>query len=449
MAQATLEVFTSPGGATCVSADGTVVGLATVETWTPTGGAVLLPGGDSLVGLNFNGTRAAGNVTVGSDDFIGQWNGVSWSSLPAFTSSIGCGGSFGSAYDMSGSGDVVVGLGWDNCKGRAYRYDPINGAVKLKEGDFNGNRANCVSFDGQVVAGWDQNLAGTRRPARWKTATQVEILATAGEVFDLNADGSVAVGFSGGGGSQFATIWRPSQPALLLPKLASVPSDTPHYAFATDGAGLSAGGQSGNVFFGAQVAFYYRADVGVVELEPLLAELGAANLSGAALLGVRGMSLDGRTLVGVADSVGFGLPSDAFVATLPDAWLRTNVSTVSASAGGSQVMTLNAGPDRGNDIYFLLGSSSGTTPGINLDGLNLPLNFDSYTNFTLSAPNTFIAGSLGLFDGLGRATATLNVPAGLSPAAIGLTLSHAYFVMDNGTFAVVETSMPANLTVVP
>jgi hypothetical protein len=447
--QATLTVIQGSGAATCVSSDGAVVGLASVALWTPVGGEVPLTGGESLVGLNFNGTRAAGDVQVGADDFIGQWNGVTWSALPAFAGSFGCGNEFGSTYDMSGSGDVVVGLGWDNCKGRAYRYDPVNGAVKLKEGDFNGNRANCVSFDGQVVAGWDQNLSGQRRPARWFTATQVQILATAGEVFDLSADGSVAVGYSGTGDNRFATVWRPNLPALLLPKLPAVPSTLPHYANATDGAGLTVGGQSGGFFDGIQIAFYYREDVGTVELETLLAELGAPNLSGSVLQAVRGMSLDGRTLVGAGDSLGFGLSPDAFVATLPDAWLRTNTTTISASTGGSQVLTLNAGPERGNDIYFLLGSSSGTTPGFNLDGFNLPLNIDTYTNFTLTSPNTFITNSLGLFDGLGRATATLNVPAGLNPSAIGLTLSHAYFVMDNGTFTVVETSMPAQVTITP
>lgn len=69
----------------------------------------------------------------------------------------------------------------------------------------------------------------------------------------------------------------------------------------------------------------------------------------------------------------------------------SNVSAISASTGGVVDFFLNAGSANGNRNYFVLGSVSGTEPGITLPGgLNLPLNKDLFTKFTISLANTAI-----------------------------------------------------------
>ena len=50
-------------------------------------------------------------------------------------------------------------------------------------------------------------------------------------------------------------------------------------------------------------------------------------------------------------------------------------------------MNLFAGPQFAGLPYLVLGSASGDTPGFAIDGQLLPLNLDSYTDFTLLSPN--------------------------------------------------------------
>ena len=129
--------------------------------------------------------------------------------------------------------------------------------------------------------------------------------------------------------------------------------------------------------------------------------------------------------------------------------LRGGPSTISESAGGAQTLYLNAGTDHGNDLYLLLGSFSGTTPGLPADGLILPLNFDAYLNHTLSKPNKVpLTNSFAALDGTGRSTATFTLPAGLTGFS-GLTAHHAFAVIDLGTFGISFTSEAAPVTFVP
>ena len=79
------------------------------------------------------------------------------------------------------------------------------------------------------------------------------------------------------------------------------------------------------------------------------------------------------------------------------------------------------------------GSGSGTSPGLPLDGLVLPLNVaDPYFNYTLSSPNKApLSSSVGALDPKGDATAAFSVPPGVVPAVlIGAELNHAYVVLN-------------------
>ena len=130
--------------------------------------------------------------------------------------------------------------------------------------------------------------------------------------------------------------------------------------------------------------------------------------------------------------------------------LAADATTLSLATGGTITFTLDAGPAFAGDTYFLVGSTTGTEPGIPLSGVTLPLVVDGYLVTTFTRPNTPpLANSLGTLDGSGRATATLTLPAGLPPALAGLQVFHAFLALDPVSQAVLFASSPARLTLAP
>ena len=122
--------------------------------------------------------------------------------------------------------------------------------------------------------------------------------------------------------------------------------------------------------------------------------------------------------------------------------------TISAAAGGTHSLFLNAATPHAGEAYLVVGSVSGTSPGVQAGAFNVPLNPDFYTNFMLQNPNVSPFGNtLGALNGNGRAVATVTVPPGLLGIS-GLVLNHA-FVTVNGLNALAFVSEAASLTIVP
>ena len=129
-----------------------------------------------------------------------------------------------------------------------------------------------------------------------------------------------------------------------------------------------------------------------------------------------------------------------------------DVDQISIASGGVQTMTIAPGNANAGLPYLVLGTLSGSTPGFPLDGFTLPLNVDVYTVATLQNPNAPpLAGSLGLLDASGGATATFTLPPALSPALAGLQVAHALVVIEvlPTLVRVVFVGGPATLTLVP
>lgn len=109
--------------------------------------------------------------------------------------------------------------------------------------------------------------------------------------------------------------------------------------------------------------------------------------------------------------------------------------------GQRQTMRLSAGTSFANAYYIVLGSASGTSPGLQFGAVNVPINFDGFTDFGLSFPNTFPYGnSLAQLDANGIATATFDAP----PYALGfqLDLHHAYALMVNNQVVFGSNAIP-------
>lgn len=112
--------------------------------------------------------------------------------------------------------------------------------------------------------------------------------------------------------------------------------------------------------------------------------------------------------------------------------LLADVDRLSLMAGGTQTMTLCPGFAFVGQSYLVLGSISGTSPGVLIQGVTVPLQFDAYTQFTFSNPNAPpLQGGFGSIGFLGKNHPTLKVPAGTDPALAGLAVYHAYGVFDD------------------
>jgi hypothetical protein len=127
--------------------------------------------------------------------------------------------------------------------------------------------------------------------------------------------------------------------------------------------------------------------------------------------------------------------------------LSLSDNMIKESIGGVITMNLDAGVANANRNYIMVGSISGTSPGIPLPGGTtvLPVNWDIFTSIVLDNLNTLLFNNfLGVLSATGTATAQLNVP-GPVPGAAGLTMSFAYALSGPWDFA----SNGANVEIVP
>ena len=127
---------------------------------------------------------------------------------------------------------------------------------------------------------------------------------------------------------------------------------------------------------------------------------------------------------------------------------QASSGSLSLSQGGSQDWTLTAGSAFGGGLYIVLGSTSGTTPGIQIDSALIPLNIDAYFLLTLSNANSGpFSQTLGLLDGSGGASAAFVLPSGVDPALAGLGLQHAFIAIAPGQLGIgfASNAMPLAL----
>jgi hypothetical protein len=116
---------------------------------------------------------------------------------------------------------------------------------------------------------------------------------------------------------------------------------------------------------------------------------------------------------------------------MPVPLLLGDVGAISVSAGGKQTLTLSAGAAHAGDVYLILGSLSGTAPGLPIAPFLLPLNPDPYFFHTLNHPNQSpLVNTLGVLDAAGEATAAFQLGFASPPGLSGLTLHHAAVLLD-------------------
>jgi hypothetical protein len=122
-----------------------------------------------------------------------------------------------------------------------------------------------------------------------------------------------------------------------------------------------------------------------------------------------------------------------------------DVATIDAIAGGVQTLALSAAAFP-NELFLLVGTTSGTSPGFVFQGFPVPLNpFGSYFLSTLVLAAPQLSLQLGALDAVGGATVTLTVPAGSPPALVGTVVSHAYAVLSAAPLTIAGVSNAAHV----
>ncbi len=129
--------------------------------------------------------------------------------------------------------------------------------------------------------------------------------------------------------------------------------------------------------------------------------------------------------------------------------LTTDVHAVRVHTTDRQRFTLSAGVEHAGKPYFLVGSFTGTSPGVTLGAVTIPLNYDAYFDILLQAPNVVVSNSLGTLDASGNATASFDYANSMQHSMAGLMLDHAYVVFGAGFASIDEVSNAVPLTILP
>ncbi len=111
--------------------------------------------------------------------------------------------------------------------------------------------------------------------------------------------------------------------------------------------------------------------------------------------------------------------------------LASDVHDVSIASGGVQRLTIDVGDSAGSSVGLLLGSLTGTGPGVSFGGARLPLVPDAYFRSLLVGEATLLNASPHIqLDANGRAVRDVVVPAGLPLTLAGRTVFHAFVLFD-------------------
>lgn len=196
------------------SADGSVIGAystgGSYYMWTAASGVTSIGGAweGGVASVSADGTRISGSA-LGNDgqSYAGYYSvGTGqWTTLGGIGGSSGTSSSSG--WNISGDGKTVVGLGWVN-GGTAHAIASTPGGTMNDLGSLGGSsRANGVSYDGSIIAGWVEQPDGQWTGAYWNNGTLHNMVDGQGNALQeagaVSADGQWIVG-----NGNFGETWR-------------------------------------------------------------------------------------------------------------------------------------------------------------------------------------------------------------------------------------------------
>jgi hypothetical protein len=178
-----------------------------------------------------------GSVVLGNLEGFGSeaaiWTASSgvWTSLGHLPNAGSC-PSRSSGYELSADGSVAVGLSWDGCDGRAFRWTAATGMIEMQVLAEGGNRASVVSANGNVLGGFASGPITDRSPSMWSGGGAGQLFdptaTVMGEIYGMNEAGSILLG----SWDLAASMWTgsplvrtPIGAGSLLPGWKGVPMD--------------------------------------------------------------------------------------------------------------------------------------------------------------------------------------------------------------------------------
>ncbi|MEZ5987614.1 MAG: hypothetical protein R3F30_00510 [Planctomycetota bacterium] len=118
---------------------------------------------------------------------------------------------------------------------------------------------------------------------------------------------------------------------------------------------------------------------------------------------------------------------------------------VSLFHGGRQELQVHAGSKRAGSLVLMLGTASGTSPGLPVGSETLFLNADSYFSFTLAAPLAVLWNNLSVLDANGDGGVGFVLPTGLPPSLGGTVLHHSALFLAPGKLDVANCAVRLEL----
>lgn len=333
--------------ATDVSADGSVVVGNTVgayETfrWTQSTGIVplgrasvpALGVGGGTPDVSYDGTKISATILddTGTLATQGRWiEGIGWQELMPPVPPTGgvLDQSLGSAWGLSGDGEIVTGFYW-----RPGQPDGSAHATSWKEGsgitdlgsDGNSSSGRAANYDGSVIVGWDEHPSfGNRRPAVWVNGFKTVFTPDndgPSELTAANADGTIVVGsdFNFVGNHEDAAIWRNVGGNWVVQNLGSLPgTQVGGLGIASDvtaDGSMVVGYNRLNFNFLTSTGTVWTASTGLISATQWLANNGVVLPDGFLVQDFSAISADGSTIVGNGLDANF--ESQAFLIRIPE-----------------------------------------------------------------------------------------------------------------------------------
>jgi hypothetical protein len=140
----------------------------------------------------------------------------------------------------------------------------------------------------------------------------------------------------------------------------------------------------------------------------------------------------------------------ASIVVTDDRTLNGRPASLSVGTGGTHTLYTNVGSFDAGRLFLTVATLSGTSPGIVLDGLNVPLNPDALTNLSIVGANQPpFANTFGFLNDAGQATGTVTIPPGTNGLA-NQTIHFATLVIDISVLPqVVRVTNASSLSLVP
>lgn len=253
-------------------------------------------------GRYISGTfRDAANSNLATMSRYDRTTGA-WTALPSLGAASGTETSSG--WGMSADGNSVVGLGWISAGGaNAIQWNASTGTTTNLGTSVAGrsSRANAVSGDGSVVAGWQDGTTGFRQAAVWTNGVQQVLSGPGGELLseagDVSTNGQWVVGGANSGTGNRTWRWSAATGTQFLTSIFDATWSGSATAIADNGTILGFHRPFGPAVFGQ--GFIWTESTGMVNLTSYVQSQGVVLPSGTVLSLPLAVSADGLTFAGL------------------------------------------------------------------------------------------------------------------------------------------------------